>query len=279
VAALDYLCGLQEPLRHSEGFAGKIDVNVIDDASSQSADGPLYGRFSRRFQAALIDGIVILLAIFSAVFIAVTLESQSLARVLGFSVAACWLLYEPLLVALTGSTVGHWLRNLRVIDNRTGGNVNIVKAVARTLIKGMFGWLSFVTMATTRRHQAVHDLLTSSTVQVRNAVAANPGDYNSERIELASASMPSRLRRLIIIGLYLIASYVITTVVVVTLQATDALSAGCINDERCNTSEKFLFYGLAFSWLGVSILCIILGWRGRLIGARVSRQASPPQQA
>jgi uncharacterized RDD family membrane protein YckC len=254
-------------------------VNVIDDASSQSASGPLYGRFSRRFQAALIDGIVILLAIFSAVFVAVTLESQSLARVLGFSVAAGWLLYEPLLVALTGSTVGHWLRNLRVIDNRTGGNLNIVKAVARTLIKAVLGWLSFVTMATTQRHQAVHDLLTSSTVQVRNAVAANPGDYNSERTELASASMPSRLRRLIIIGLYLIASYLITTVALAALPATDAVSWGCINNSRCNTSEQFLVVGLSLAWLGVSILCIVLGWRGRLVGARASRPASSPQQA
>ena len=40
-------------------------------------DGPRYGRFSRRFQAALIDVIVILLGIYGAVFIAVTLNSQA----------------------------------------------------------------------------------------------------------------------------------------------------------------------------------------------------------
>ena len=36
----------------------------------QPIDGPRYGRFLRRFQAAIIDVIVILLAIFGAVFIA-----------------------------------------------------------------------------------------------------------------------------------------------------------------------------------------------------------------
>jgi uncharacterized RDD family membrane protein YckC len=97
---------------------------LTTDPLSPPIDGPRYGRFSRRLQAVFIDVIVIWLAIFGALFVAVSLESQSLARVLGFSIAAGWLMYEPLLVSLTGSTVGHYLRNLRVVDNRTGGNIN-----------------------------------------------------------------------------------------------------------------------------------------------------------
>ena len=76
-------------------------------------------------------------------------------------------------MALTGSTVGHYLCNLRVVDNKTGGNINFFKAVLRTLLKAVLGWLSFVTMATTRRHQAIHDLATNSTVQIRNAAQAS----------------------------------------------------------------------------------------------------------
>ncbi len=149
-------------------------MTITGDPSSPPIDGPRYGRFLRRFQAAVIDVIVILLAIYGAVFIAVTLNSENLARTLGFSIAIGWLLYEPVLVALTGSTVGHYLCNLRVVDNRTGGNINFFKAVARTLLKAVLGWLSFITMATTRRHQAIHDLATGSTVQIRNLAQASP---------------------------------------------------------------------------------------------------------
>jgi uncharacterized RDD family membrane protein YckC len=109
-------------------------VTVVDETSAPPIDGPRYGRFLRRFQAAIIDAIVIMVAIFGAVFIAITLNSEHLARTLGFSIAIGWLLYEPLLVALTGSTVGHYLCNLRVVDNKTGGNLNFFKAVLRTLL-------------------------------------------------------------------------------------------------------------------------------------------------
>ena len=79
--------------------------------------------------------VVIILAIYVAVFIAIALNSENLARTLGFSIAIGWLLNEPLLVALIGSTVGHDLCNLRVVDNKTGGNLNVFKGVLRTLLK------------------------------------------------------------------------------------------------------------------------------------------------
>jgi uncharacterized RDD family membrane protein YckC len=236
-------------------------------------ESPLYGRFSRRLQAVLIDWIVILLLIFGAVFIAVTLDSQSLARTLGFSVAAGWLLYEPLLVSLTGSTIGHYVRNLRVVDNRTGGNINFFKAVARTVIKAVLGWLSFITMGTTRRYQAMHDLLTRSTVQIRNPAKASAYHYNSEQTELSSARMPSRVRRLVTIGLYLIA---ITFIFLVASLALEGMvSPACVNNQyRCSTNEQALLAALSLSWIGACILCIVLGWRGRLIGAQMTRAPS-----
>lgn len=244
---------------------------------SSPDNGPRYGRFSRRFQAALIDVIVISLSVCGAVFIAVTLNSQSLARTLGFSVAAGWLLYEPLLVALTGSTIGHYSRNLRVVDNRSGGNPSFFKAVARTVIKAALGWLSFVTMATTRRHQAVHDLLTHSTVQIRNAEKASAHHYSGEQVELSRAGMPSRLRRAVVIILYLAAITLLLFLVEPVLE--NYISAACFAEDRCNAAENRLLNALAVGWLAISVLCIVLGWRGRLIGARASRQASSPLEA
>ncbi len=118
---------------------------------------PAYARFLPRLRALFIDAIVIMVAVFAAVSIAVVVRSDHLARPLGFSVAAAWLLYEPVLVAFAGGTIGHRRCNLRIVDDRTGANVSFLKAVLRTLIKAALGWVSFVSMLTTRRsHIASH---------------------------------------------------------------------------------------------------------------------------
>ena len=55
---------------------------------------------------------------------------------------------------MAGGTVGHMLCNLRVVDDRSGRNVGIPKAIARVIIKSLLGWYSFISMATTRRRCA-----------------------------------------------------------------------------------------------------------------------------
>jgi uncharacterized RDD family membrane protein YckC len=249
----------------------RLGINVTVAGDPPPTDGPRYGRFLRRLQAVFIDAIVILLAIAGALFVSVTLNSQGLARTLGFSVAAGWLLYEPALLALIGGTVGHYVCNLRVVDNRTGANINFFKAVARTVIKALLGWLSFITMATTRRHQAIHDLLTRSTVQIRNPAKASAHHYSGEQIELSSAGMPSGTRRLIVIVLYLVIAFLVFASVLLGLEISNSVSPACILKDRCSTSERLVVRGLDLVWLGVIVLCIVLGWRGRLYGARKAR--------
>jgi RDD family len=247
-------------------------VTAVDHSSAPPVDGPRYGRFLRRFQAAIIDVVVILLAIFGAVFLAITLNSEHLARTLGFSIAIGWLLYEPLLVALTGSTVGHYLCNLRVVDNKTGGNLNFFKAVLRTLLKAVLGWLSFVTMATTLRHQAIHDLATNSTVQIRNAAQASPHHYRGEQTELASAAMPPRGRRLLVTGLY-VGVFTVVFALAIEFGGDYLVSPACVNDDRCTRTEEAILGAAALAWITVSVILIILGWRGHLPGARKGRTA------
>jgi uncharacterized RDD family membrane protein YckC len=249
-------------------------VTIASDSPAQALDAPRYGRFLRRFQAALIDLIVMIVAIYTALFIAVTLNSDNLARTIGFSVAAGWLLYEPLLVWATGSTVGHYFRNLRVVDDKTGGNISFGKAVVRTVIKALLSWLSFISMATTRRHQAVHDLVTGSTVQLRNPGEASPEHYSGENIELSAAGMPSRGRRLAVIGLYLAAGGAVFVLALWGLMSAGYIAQACILDDRCTAKDENLILVLIWCWLGASIACVIMGWRGRLLGSRV-RQAGP----
>lgn len=223
-----------------------------------------YGRFSRRLRAFVIDWIIIVLLLTAALFLAISANSDQIGRVVGLTFAAVWFLYEPLLVSLTGSTVGHYLTNLRVVDDSTHGNLGFMNAVTRHLIKNLLGIYSFVTMATTSRHQAVHDLLTRSTVQVRNRSTAGADDYVAERIELLSPSMPSRIRRIAFI-----LSYIVLLFLLYVLALSQLISGSCISlRDRCSSLESTTEAVLLLIFLGASALFVILGWRGRLYGCR-----------
>jgi hypothetical protein len=203
-----------------------------------------------------------------ALQIAVALNSDDLARVVGFTVVAGFFLYEPVLVSLTGGTVGHYLSNLRVIDDRSRGNVSFLKAVARVAIKAVLSWYSFVSMAAARRHQAVHDLLTRSTVQMRDPAKAKPHHYIRERVELSAPDMPSRLRRVLVIFAYLVASFIILGIAMHALVVADLYSAACGDFRRCSDAERWVEIAVGFCLLGLVALWVGLGWTGRLLGAR-----------
>ena len=126
--------------------------------------GPRYARFPRRLRGIMLDWIFAMMILFGAVLVAVSLQNDGFSRTLGILVVTTLFLYEPVLVSLTGGTLGHHFANLRVVDDRHGGNVSFLKACARVVIKGLLGWYSFVILAATRRNQAAHDLLTRSTV-------------------------------------------------------------------------------------------------------------------
>jgi hypothetical protein len=66
-----------------------------------------YARFWPRVRALYIDSIILALVMVAGLVIATSIKADSVARVLGFSVAGFWLLYEPIMVAFAGGTIGH----------------------------------------------------------------------------------------------------------------------------------------------------------------------------
>jgi uncharacterized RDD family membrane protein YckC len=241
---------------------------MTDRAEMASAETAAYGRFSRRLRAFVIDSIIIALLLVAALFAAVTANSDKIARILGITFVGIWVLYEPLLVSATGSTVGHYLTNLRVVDDRTHGNVGFLKATARLLIKTVLGAYSFITMAVTSRHQAVHDLLTRSTVQVRDRAKARFDDYVAERQEPPGPAGPSRTRRILMIVIYLFIAFIVFALAIFALETSKLVSESCFSSGKCSEAENATNTVVAVIWLGVSVLLIIQGWRGRLYGCR-----------
>src|SRR5450631_2526346 len=146
--------------------------------AAHAPPSPLYARFSRRFRGILVDWMIAMAVIFGGLSVAIAVGNDNFSRALGFGAMLGLLLYEPVLVSATGGTLGHYFNNLRVVDQQSGGNVSFLKACARVVIKGLLGWFSFVVLAATRRNQAIHDLLTRSTVQIRDAAKARRPVYH-----------------------------------------------------------------------------------------------------
>jgi hypothetical protein len=148
-------------------------------------------------------------------------------------------------MSIAGSTIGHFRANLRVVDNRTDGNISFVKAVVRVIIKGVLGIYSFITMATTSRHQALHDLLTRSTVQIRDLSKASPHHCVQAHMELSNPTMPSAWRRILGIILYLAAVWVVALLVGYGIRRAGLLSNACFTGGRCSPSENLTIgYGV-----------------------------------
>ncbi len=240
------------------------------DTTPSAASGPLYARFSRRVRGIVIDWIITLVVMFGALFVAITVDSNSFSRALGFTVIAAMLLYEPVLVSFTGGTLGHYFTNLRVVDERSGGNVSFLKACARLLIKSLLGWYSFVILAATRRNQAVHDLVTRSTVQIRDPAKARPGQYITERAVPAETSptMPPRWRRILVILIYLLLLFIAFWAVLYVMAVTGMISARCMNTDFCPGAERIELLVVDIGLLVMMAVIIAQGWRGRLFGAR-----------
>jgi uncharacterized RDD family membrane protein YckC len=147
---------------------------------SQEAGEPsaLYANFPGRLNAMSAD--LVALVLFSIAVFMLNSALESIAPVRTGLAVVWWLtllLYEPVFVWLGGGTIGHRLMNLRVVDNRTGGRVSAVKALMRYLVKAFLGVFSFFTMSLSRRHQAIHDLVTNSSVRIRNPSKAQPHQY------------------------------------------------------------------------------------------------------
>jgi len=119
----------------------------------------------------VLDSIVVVVVISVALLAASTVRIDNFSRAIGIIVPIAWLLYEPALVSLAGGTLGHYFVNLRVVDNRHGGNVSFLKAVVRFVIKTILGLFSFIVMTATRRNQALNLLLLQT---VQEAAAAVP---------------------------------------------------------------------------------------------------------
>jgi uncharacterized RDD family membrane protein YckC len=233
-----------------------------------------YASFGARLRALVVDtAVVAALLIILVVAGEVARDISASGRVFVALLLAVALLYEPVQVWRYGGTIGHRMANLRVVADATGGNPGFARAFARFLIKTILGVFSFVAMALTRRHQAVHDSLSRTTVQIRDFHRARATDFAFERTVDPSVQLPSRSRRVVVVLLFLAGVFVAMSLLMIVLVSPD-----CLDDVACTSGETLVANGLSLTWLAVSVFLIIAGWRGRLWGARATKGESSSGQ-
>jgi uncharacterized RDD family membrane protein YckC len=231
---------------------------------AEEVSAPLYATFPRRVRALVLDGVIVGLVLIALIVIAGSLGLSQTIRVgLFAALVAAVILYEPILVAFNGRTWGHALCNLRVVAATRTGRLPLWKAFLRWLLKAVTGFASFATMGATRRNQALHDLAFGTTVQIADVTRVGEYDFIRERPAEPAMARPGRIRRLLVIGLYLILLFV-------GLCVAEAMfiPLGCLERGQCETGERLLYQIIATAWLAASIAVSVFGWQGKLFGAR-----------
>lgn len=174
------------------------------------------------------------------------------------------LVLEPILVAFTGGTVGHHLMGVRITRLDGSGNIGILAATVRFVVKLLLGWLSFIFVLTTKKHQAVHDVIARSLVVHKNPTGLPEYEVLSERsIETEGYVQAPIWRRTSVVIAYCLFLFIAFSIAI-----TFVSSAGCVRARVCTTADALVRLVLSVLWLASTGWVIVQGWKGAIFGCR-----------
>lgn len=122
---------------------------------------PTYPHLSERIQSTFIDYIFIVIVMFVAASVFEKFENLNDSIRIAFYILL-FFAYEPLCTAF-GATIGNYSKGIRVrhITDSTR-RINLLQAFVRSVVKGLLGWLSFLTINTNPKRRAIHDFIAGS---------------------------------------------------------------------------------------------------------------------
>lgn len=221
-----------------------------------------YPRLLRRLRAGAIDGIIVSVTSVSLVIFISMLNGPGFYSAM---VGGCILfLSEPLLISLTGGTLGQHLMGLRVVNKHSLKNINLIISFIRYFLKILFSVFSIISIFITRQHQAVHDVFVGSTVILKAPQIMPSFEALTERqTQQPGYAYPSTTRRASVIIFYNL-----MLLIFLGAASTYFLSEQCNLDDHCSDVENMIASILFIVWfIGMSI-SIRLGWKGLLYGGR-----------
>lgn len=223
----------------------------------------MYPRLLRRIQGILIDSLIFAIALALSIFIAGYLKLEN-----DYINAAILLLpalsIDPFLITFTGGTIGHHLIGLQVRKQNKDENINLVFAYIRTFFKIILGTPSLIFVLTTKRHQAIHDIVSRSVVVVKNPDKVAFYEALPERVvDTQNYIYPGVFRRLIVIFGYFILFFIAISILM-----GFVLSDACVESIRCNNIDTlFSLIVYVIFWVGVFVIPAY-GWTACLYGCR-----------
>jgi len=126
-----------------------------------------YPRLIKRIKAALVDfSITTLLLFFCAVILQEWETTPSYLKFFVFLLPI--FITEPLLVSLTGGSLGHHLFNIKIKEKAKGKRLSIPKCIIRFLLKVFLGPISTLYVLLTSKHLMFHDIITGSIVDYKS---------------------------------------------------------------------------------------------------------------
>jgi uncharacterized RDD family membrane protein YckC len=114
---------------------------------------------------AIFFDLVIMLIVFSLASVLIDMVNDVPVFIKGSLAVTMFILYDPLLTAFSGGTLGHKIMGLTVKQfDSPHQNISVVSAFLRFAVKGTLGWLSFLTVTSSKNKRAIHDTLSGSIV-------------------------------------------------------------------------------------------------------------------
>ncbi len=227
----------------------------------ESINPIIYTRLSRRLKAVMVDTFVLILSIVTSIFLVgqVGIENKilSITMIVVFSLSI-----EPFFVRFTGASIGHHVFGVRIRHSETDKNISLINSYLRVIFKLLVGTISLITVMSSRKHQALHDMISRSIVVLKNPQDIPECEHESERVlDKKSYIYPSKVRRILVSLSY------ITVIIILDLLIRDTFINGSADrgfDLILSVSTIIIIFSLA-----------AFGMQGQLYGCkRIRRDAS-----
>ncbi len=227
-----------------------------------------YPKFYIRLKALLFDSVILSVSLIGIILMSSNIDfANNVYKV--FFILLPVLSIEPLFTAFTGGSLGHHYAGLKIINAEKGGNLSLIRSYIRIFIKLPLSLYSFISILLTKRHQAIHDLVSGSVVVFKKEHGVPENHKLKERKTLYTNDKPTKIRRFVVASAYFIIFLFVDSLLI-----NVYISGKCLEFGVC--SDEDLFYGL----LNTGILLVaflffyILGFLCKLPGAIYKQQDS-----
>ena len=126
----------------------------------------VYASLQSRIKAGVIDSIILIVLMYSTTEILGYFDNVPVSLRM-YLFILFFILYEPILVSLFGTTAGHYYSDIKVKRaNNLNKNLFFPLELVRFIIKLLLGWVSLLTVTGTEKRQAIHDSIVNSVVVI-----------------------------------------------------------------------------------------------------------------